>query len=505
MTSDLRRSLVVLALVLVTGCGSTVQQASPGGVTPGRAGLMSDGGGAGSELGGAPSAAPPGSATSAPLSGGVVDTGSAGTPDRTGSSPAADAAPEPEAAPGAPDDPGDRTPLKVGLIYVNNDAASGAGVDNDTSFGPRRVLEALVRAANARGGLAGREVVPTYVELRSSSASYSADLQAACARFVDDAKVALVMSFLGLAEEQFSACLAKAGIVHLNGSYALGDDGSVRAQPLTSSPVGVGADRRLKVLLERMSAAGHLTRTSRIGVVIEGCPYNQRAYDRTLAPTAKALGLDVVRARSTRCFGGINDLSGLASDAQAAVLDFATQDVDRVVFVSAVEGNLMLVFATAAESQRYRPGYALSSLVIPNVIKDNVPREQLAGAKGVGWLPALDDAGDVTPTPAADACVATLRSQGIAPSTRSDHYFAFSPCDAFGLAEKVLTQSRGATDARRWNAGLDAVGTGFLGATVLDGRTDFRDRRREGPARARAFAYTQDCSCFRYAGGSFPL
>jgi hypothetical protein len=38
------------------------------------------------------------------------------------------------------------------------------------------------------------------------------------------------------------------------------------------------------------------------------------------------------------------------------VLDFNSQQVDRVVFVSAVEGNVMLVFATAAESQGYRPG-----------------------------------------------------------------------------------------------------------------------------------------------------
>lgn len=513
--SGARRSLMALALVLVTGCGSTVQQASPGGVAPGQAGLTTDGGPAGSELGGAPSVVQPGSSATAPSAGGATGGGATGGGNASGpgsvaSVPAGSAAvPGPQGAPGAPADPGqgagDRTPLKLGLIYVNNDAAAGAGVDNNTSFGPRRVLEALVRATNARGGLAGRKVMPTYFEMRSSSSSYSADLQAACARFVDDARVALVMSFLGLAEEQLSACLTKAGIAHLNGSYALGDDDSISSQPLTSSPIGVGADRRLKALLERMSDAAHLTRTSRIGVLIEGCPYNQRANDRTLAPTARALGLNVLRTRSTRCFGGINDLSGLASDAQAAVLDFATQDIDRVIFVSAVEGNLMLVFATAAESQQYRPGYALSSLAIPNVIKDNVPREQLVGVKGVGWLPALDDAGDVTPTPAADACVSTLKSQGVSPSTRSDHYFAFSPCDAFGLAAQVLAQSRGDAGASRWNAGLDAVGTGFVGASVLEGRTDFRDRRREGPGRARAFSWAQDCSCFRYTGGSFPL
>lgn len=508
--TSFRRSTLVLALLAVTSCGSTVQpQYLSSSAGPGGSGVARDGQASSSELGGAPPLANPGSAPTAPLREDVTvsEPGSAPPPplpegsDRTAPGAMGGSGGPPEPASGAQD----RSPLKVGLLYVNNDAAAGAGVDNGTSFGPRRVLEALVRATNDRNGLVGRKIVPTYFEMKSSSFSYSADLQAACSTFAEDARVQVVMSFLGLAEEQFSACLAKAGIVHLNGSYALGDSSSINSQSLTASPNALGADRRIKVLLEQMKKAGHLTSASRIGVLVEGCPYNSRATERTLAPTAKALGLKVVRTRSTRCFGGINDLSGLASDAQAAVLDFSTENVDRVIFVSAVEGNLMLVFATAAESQRYRPGYALSSLAIPNVIKENVPPEQLLTVKGIGWLPALDDAGDLTPTPASDACVTMLKSQGVSPATRSDHYFAFAPCDTFGLAAKVLTQTRGDAAARQWNAGLNAVGTGFSGAAMVEGRTDFRDSRREGPARARVFTWVTDCSCFRYTPGSFPL
>lgn len=498
------RTLAVLALAAVTGCGSTVQQQT---LQTGAAPLGGDGLGTGLQ---APQAVGDDAAA-----GGVADPAAPQGVDApagvrvepgapaTGSGADAPAPGDPPAAGTAPAPTRDSSPLALGLLYVNNDAAAGAGVDNGTTFGPRRVLEALVAATNAKGGLAGRRVVPTYYELRSSSSSFAADLQAACARFAEDAKVSIVISLLGLAEEQLSACLAKSGIVHVNGSYGLGDRSSIEGQPLTVSPSALGADRRLAALLERMKAAGHLTASSRIGVLVEGCPFNERAVERTLTPAAKQLGLDVVSIRSTRCFGGINDLSGLASDAQGAVLDFNSQRVDRVVFVSAVEGNLMLVFATAAESQGYRPGYALSSLVIPNVIQDNVPQSQLTDAKGMGWLPALDDAGDVTPTPAADACVATLKSQGLTPTTRSDHFFAFAPCDAFRLTDQVLRQTAGSTD--RWNAGLDAVGSSFAGAATVEGRTDFRDGRRDGPARARTFAWNASCSCFRYTGGSYPL
>jgi hypothetical protein len=496
----------VLALAAVTGCGSTVQQQT---LQTGAAPLGAQSPGTGLEppqgLGdGAPAGEAAGPA--APLdvdapAGVPVEPGTPGTGPGAG-------APEPGAPPVAGTDGAvsrDSSPIKLGLLYVNNDAAAGAGVDNGTTFGPRKVLEALVQATNARGGLAGRRVVPTYVEIKSSSSSFASELQAACSSFAEDAKVSVVMSYLGLAEEQFSACLARSGIVHVNGSYGLGDSTSIAAQPITVSPNALGADRRLKALLERMKAVGHLTGSSRIGVLVEGCPYNERATQRTLLPTAKQLGLNVVRVRATRCFGGINDLSGLASDSQGAVLDFNAQQVDRVVFVSAVEGNLMLVFATAAESQAYRPGYALSTLAIPNVIKDNVPQAQLTGAKGMGWLPALDDDGDLTPTPAADACIARLKSQGLSPATRSDHWFAFSPCDTFALADRVLEQTGGSAAADRWNQGLNAVGSTFVGAAMVEGRSEFRAGRREGPARARTFAWTPSCSCFRYVGGSYPV
>lgn len=506
----LRVLLAALALAAVAACGSTVQPSTlsgPGAPAPGGDGIPDDGAGTGLQLPGpqegpsAGGAADPATGPGAPAS---VDPGAPAPDSAAGAPPAPDSAAAPGAQP--PPQSADRSPLRLGLLYVNNDAASSVGVDNDNSFGPRRVLEAYVAATNARGGLAGRRIQPTYAEIESSSSNYASDLQAACARFVQDAKVGLVMSFLGLTDDQFSACLAKAGLVHVNGSYGLGDSASVAAYPQTVSPQALSADRRSKALLERLTASGHLTRSSRIGVVVEGCPYNQRAYERTLLPTARRLGLDVVETHTTRCFGGINDLSGIGSDAQNAVLRFRAEDVDRVLFVSSVEANVLFMFATAAESQGYRPGYALTSLALANVLKDQIPnpQQQLAQARGVGWLPTMDDNGSLTPTPQAQACVQTVQSKGIAPTSRVDHAIVLAQCDAFALAERVLTASGGATSPRQWGAALSSVGTGLRTAAVLDGRTDFRGGRLEGPAQGRIFAWDSGCSCFRYATGTFP-
>lgn len=514
--ASLRRAALALTLSAVVACGTTVpQQATLGGTgqpgagaAPGEAGDgltlpedglapeaavgEPDGGGAsgGGDSGpGAEVPVPDGS--SAGPSGGTT-AGAADAPDAQGAAP----------APGA----ADTRPLRVGLLYVNNDAAASAGVDNGNSFGPRRALEALVKATNAEGGLAGRQLQPTYAEIRSSSSSYAADLQAACSRFVEDAKTPLVLSFLGLTSDQFNACLGSAGVAHVNGSYGLGDITSLRAHATTVSIEALSVDRRSKAALERLAAAGFLTRASRIGVVVEDCPFNTRGYERTFLPTAKRLGLNVVDTQSVRCFGGLNDLGGQASDAQSAVLRFASQGVDRVMFVSSLEANVLLVFTNAAESQGYRPGYGLTSLALANVLKDNVPTAQLVNAKGVGWLPVLDDtAPTLTPTAAAQACVKKVRAQGVVPTSRADHFTVFSQCDAFGLAEAALERSRGATSPAAWSAALDAVGTSLLGAATLEGRTDFRDGRREGPAVGRVFGWDRGCSCFRYAGGTFPV
>jgi hypothetical protein len=507
-----RTAIVVLALACVTACGSTVQQqstlAGPG--APAVADANSDG------IPDAPAAGlePPGVAAgeAAPGGDGSVPDAAAPEADAAGvpAAPGTGADAPPAAAPARAAPPAgaaaDRSPLRIGLLYVNNDAAAGAGVDNGNSFGPRRVLEALVKSTNDGGGLAGRRLQPTWFELKSSSSSYASDLQAACARFVEDAKTPLVLSFLGTSSEQFSSCLAKAGVAHVNGSYGLGDTTSMASQPTTVSIPALSVDRRSRAQLEQLTAAGHLTRASRLGVIVEGCPYNVRGVERTLLPTAKRLGLNVVQQQEVRCFGGINDLGGLASDAQNAVLRFAADDVDRVLVVSSVEANVLLVFTNAAESQGYRPGYALTSLALANVLKDNVPQQQLVGAKGVGWLPAMDDAGPtLAPTPQTKACVQRVRAQGVSPSGIVDHFTVFSSCDAFDLAGQVLTRSRGAVGPAAWSKALDAVGRSFRGATTLEGQTDFSGGRRDGPARMRTFGWDAKCSCFRYAGATAPV
>jgi hypothetical protein len=266
-------------------------------------------------------------------------------------------------------------------------------------------------------------------------------------------------------------------------------------------------DDRMRALLEQTMAAHRLTAADKIGAIIEGCPYNTRAYSRTVEPTAKRLGLTITDSVEARCFQGFNDFGGLASDMANAVLRLRSRGVTVVIFVSgSFEGNLMLLFGTAAESQGYHPGYALTSAAAPAVQEANTPKAQLANAFGVGWLPALDSVRPAASLPGAQRCVEDLKAgAGVAPASPADRYTAFGICDTFALYEGALRLTSGATDLGSIGRAIDGLGTGFAASAAYGERTDFGNGRRTGAAQGRLFGWSSACGCFDYMGAPFDL
>jgi hypothetical protein len=483
-----RLRLALLALALASACGSTV----PLGAQATQQHDLGDG------LGAVPTSAP-GSATQG---------GSGSTSDGLGAVTTPGTTPGPRTSPtlpGAPAPDVDTSPVKLGILYTINDAAPGAGIDNGNTFTPEAAYKGLVKAWNARGGIAGRRIEPTYVSIRSSSSSIASDLEAACQTFTRDAKVAAVLASTGIYLESFSACLARASTPYIAGDYAFGDDVALAEAPGLVTPSTVTTDTRMRSLLERLVAAGRLTRSDKLGVVVESCAFDQRTYDRAVVPTAKRLGLTIADRVSTRCFSQIADLGGQAADMQNAVLQFASRGVTQVLFVSgSVEGNLMLYFATAAQAQAFHPHYALTSAVAAVVQEANTPKPQLANAAGLGWLPTLDRSADSPRTPAQVRCLADLRKgAGVTPASGTDRFFAFSVCDTFALYDAALRRTAGHSRQAEVLNAVDALGASFRPSSTP--AADFRHGRRAGASQGRVFAWSTACGCFDYAGSSFSL
>lgn len=482
-----RRAAVLWLLVFVVGaCGSTVR-------TTGRAAQRSAGQ---SELG------------SSDAAGTAVASGEGPTASPAASSRPGAVTTRPAAGSGvAANGRTDHSPIKIGMLSTNNDAAPSAGVDNGNTFTSRRAFEAFVAAFNKRGGLGGRRIDAVYTEIRSSSTTTPADLQAACDGFTSDDHVAAVFAAVGLYSEAFSQCLAKAGTPLITGDYAFGDADSIAQAPSVIAVSGLTIDDRMRALLERGSAAKRLTKTDPLGVVIEGCPFNVRAYNRTVVPTANRLGIPIADHIESRCFESFADFGGLASDMASAALRLRTRGATRILFVSgSLEGNLVLLFATAAESQGWHPGYAITSTAAPVVQEANTPKTQLANAFGLGWLPSIDSTQSKADSATTQGCLRDLNAgAGITPASATDRYFAFSICDIFAIYDQVLQSTRGATDRTAITRAVSGLDTRFAAAATLGGATDFGGGRRTGPAQGRLFAWSTTCGCFAYTGNPFGL
>jgi ABC-type branched-subunit amino acid transport system substrate-binding protein len=488
----------LVTLVATCGCGTTVRTASlnaQGGIPASGDGLSA--GSASSGPGGptAPGAVPSGLAPGGP---GVAAPGAVGA-----------SAPGPAAAPGRLTPSGSVTsPIEVGVLYAVNDGAQSAGVDNGNTFTLSRAMRALVDSYNHSGGLGGRRIDPVYAEVHSASNDYDSQFQAACATFTQDHHVALVVTAVGFYSDTLLTCLTKAGVPIVGADYTAPDRVGAGQYPSYLTPTVPLADTRYADEVARMTASGFLTRTSRIGVVIEGCPVDDRVYKKALEPALRGAGLTVTATSRTRCFMSLQDLGGMASDTQNAVLQFRSQNVDRVMFVSeSAEGNLVLVFAEAADAQKYTPGYVLDSTGAPAVLAANLPQSQLVNMHGVGWIPSLDsqDRAQLRPTPADSACLSRFKHEGIQPTSNADFNFAYSTCDGFGFSDAVLRVTRGNAAEQSFIGALDAIGSSFHAATTVDSRVVVSRSRRAGAGAGRLFAFAGGCSCFRYAGPSFPL
>jgi ABC-type branched-subunit amino acid transport system substrate-binding protein len=498
MAGRRRRSVLValVCAVALAGCGSTVQghgsrTAALGAGTDEQQAL----GGAAGGPDGIGTAADGSTASGSAPGGGRAGAGGPGTPSaRPGVSGAAAGA------------AAVRGPIKIGVLYVVNDGAESAGINNGNSFSLNQAVHAFVDAYNGAGGIGGRRIDPVYAEMHSASNDYEAQVQAVCTSFTQDHHVAAVISNVGYYSSILLACLQKASVPLVSGDWTGPDRQDAGRYPLFVTPTTMVGDARVAAVVEHLAGAGFLQARSRVGAVVEDCPVDQRIYDNALVPALRRAGLTLTATYRPRCFLSLQDYGGQASDIQGAVLQFRQAGVDRVIFVSqAAEANIMNLFSTGADAQGYRPGYALSSLAAPAVLALNAPAAQLANAKGVGWLPALDTQrpAQAPPTATGQRCLDMMKKQGIVATSASDYNSVYGPCDSFGLYDALLRATGGDASAAAILGAMRVVGTSYVNASTVGGRVSVSGDGRPFAGAGRLFGWVGDH--FEYTTDAFPL
>jgi hypothetical protein len=397
------------------------------------------------------------------------------------------------------------TPIRIGFMYTNNDAAASAGVNNNQSVTADRVMKALVASYNSAGGIAGRKVVAYYQVIHSSSNNFEGDLAASCAAFTQDDHVAVVIETVGLYSENFERCLAKAQVPVF--SDLAPDRQDAQEFPLLVTPDDLLADTRVAEVVQQLTASRFLTPAHKIGVVVENCPVDNRVFANSLQPALARARLHLAATANPQCFSAISDLGTIAAQLGNAVVSFRSSGVDRVMFVSiGEEGTLTFEFMLAASQQDWYPGYAMSSMSLATTVaaQSGIKPQEFANAHGIGWSPPADTA-DLRQAPrssSANDCLARIGKQGVRPTTGNDLYTSWIVCDEFSLLDAALRQSNGdATGSPLLRGVAQASASHWVSALNVDGSARPWDNGRLEPAEFRYFGWVASKNAFAYTSG----
>jgi hypothetical protein len=497
MTNSPRRpaALALSLLLLAAACGSTTHVAD--GAAP------SDGG-----LAPAPRASSPDAVGDAGA-GAPTGAGRAGAPAAAGGGggrvPSTSLPPAGSVAHGA------GGPVEIGFLYVGGQGELGDAVGAaNGAIDQRRAYEVLVDDLNARGGLLGRQVEPVFAAIDvTSTQPVESQEQAACATFTEDHRVALA---IGLGFETFVTCMGRRGVSVITGDpQDFNTDGFFGRYPHFLAASAASMDRSMVAMLQVLPDAFFVERwdngsggcvattAPRFGVFAVDSPDLRAAFDGAVLPGLRARGIDDVETFWVAVAGSAGEqVSAVASGAQSAVLRFASECVDHVLFLD--NATLAAFFMVVADSQSYHPRYALTTHSGPQLIVPNLsdPQRQLHGMLGLGWSPHVDVAPD-TFDPATKAmtasCIERLEAGNVTIEDDTQRYFAAWMCSSIAGLEAAAASAGDVTSA----AVLTAVDRGIRFDAPATFASAWGQQVHDAAAIGRTLGWDDDCGCIRYS------
>jgi hypothetical protein len=490
------RRPVLPALLLVVGllsaCGSTVASSS-GQTAGGRSAEAEVLGGSADRYGG--TAGPSAAGTAATAN--VVGSRSSG-----GTAPLAVTSPPDAAAALA----GERATAEGGAVkvgfFITDDASavykslgiSGPSYTRDQS---KALWGAVIEQVNARGGLGGRRIVPSYSFIDSESGTNASRAQAACEHFANDVKVFAVV-IDGATDGAMATCLAKHRIVTVDvgqTSYPYDEVDLRELAPHLYLPGRLNMSR-FATYIDRLEAAGFFASDSKIGLLRLDVANQARIRKDVIEPALRRHGRILTVEFAFTPVEGTGDLARAANEASAAVLQLRSKGVDRVLFLGSGLA-LPFVFPTAAESNGYRPRYGITSDEGPDFMASTAPEAQMSGAMAVGWEPQYDVADSDSVLAQSSVwreCAEVMRKAGFTPRDGRR-------CTAIYFLERGLQGAPGLTP-ETLRQGVDRIKRAAYSTQTY--ATFYGPGRFDGVGAVRMLRFQAECTCFRYISGDIP-
>ncbi|MFI6503943.1 ABC transporter substrate-binding protein [Nonomuraea typhae] len=402
-------------------------------------------------------------------------------------------------------------PIEIGMLITDTraeTARNGVGIVNPY----RDAAHAMFDKVNADGGVNGRTIKVVDEAIDFSAPNHDTAFEAVCQRFTKDNNVQAVVYDGIVYNGSFNNCLTEAGVPILymgssNGS-SVGDSDDLKQHPGLIAVNSISLDRRVESIMNKAVTAQYLRSGSKIGVVIEDCPYNERVYDKTLKPIADKGGIALVKAE-VKCSHGYADNGPSLALIQSFALKLKSQNVDSVMFLTLYESGLIYYFAQGAQTQKWSPQYLLFRAQAGANSMKIFSIDQLANMRGFGGMPDIEVSEPSAP-PAKQAkvresCLADARAAGMAVQKLADQVTVFQACDAVRLLRQGLANSGGLGGTEKLVPGIEKIGTDFVSALTHGGATKFGPGRHDGMELTSVSSFDMGCKCFKYAAQPGPV
>ena len=509
-------TLAVVACA-AAACGTTVSSNrlhrganATGGVTDnGLAAPSADAGAPGAASAPSGGSAVPGSVPSG-ASAAAVGSGGA-TPDAAA---AAGSIPPGGSAPGVT-----ASTISVGMPYIlnSNQSRAAAGVGGVSNGDQQTEWQILVNDINARGGIAGRKVVPVFYAIdATSSQTYAQQAQAECAAYTEDHHVFAVLEG---GDSTFEQCAAQHGAVDVYENLTLDSAATFRRYPALVQPGTLNLDRMAADLVASLvgqqyfspwssATAGPGQLPPKVGVLVLDHPDFAAAMKSSLLPALAQAGFPHPDVFAVAPNKSTADLATPVAQLASAELRFHADGVTHVIVFES--SGLLFFFAQTARTQGYYPRYGITTQSGAELLLStgNMRAADVRGAMGVGWMPMIDLQASDNPLngPASNdarrACVALMRTHGQTLPDPVAERSALNFCDELHFL-KAAVEAGGSTISRSsFLAGVAALHTSFVDANTFG--TSFSATQHDGVALVRSFAFQATCSCFRYTSGPVP-
>lgn len=400
-------------------------------------------------------------------------------------------------------------------VYIGfpteNDISTAAGAlgvslnpgseDND--------VNAVVNWFNARGGVLGRRIVPVFHDNSTADieSNPNAVSQANCTYFTQDQPVTEVVNFV--ASIFLAGCLQQHRVPDIEGSTNVFDTQAyTQYGPFLYTSLFPNVDVVAPSLVDQLQAEHYFTGwntalgeagTARVKVgILEPDTAVGKDIAAKLSGRLQALHEDVA---STFLYD--DSAQSYGSEMDSAVLQFGAAGVTHVINIPPINAAL-LFFSEAAESQHYRPRYAMTSYSWPNQAQGDMPAAQVNGAMGIGWFPGVDVGNAQAPAPGAaeQACDSDFKQANVNNTNPLAIGYALALCDDITLFVQAADASGGFSPVAL-AAGIAQVGPHFSPAatfeSVLSSSNHFL------PGAVRDLAYFVSCKCFEYTGPPMPM